>query len=302
MRPGFAAAAVLWHKNFNPRTPCGVRQTDVGHPIQFRRISIHAPLAGCDSALLAQSEKQKNFNPRTPCGVRPSRSCSRPSTTATFQSTHPLRGATAGTGFEPIAQGHFNPRTPCGVRLNISMIIASAVMYFNPRTPCGVRQKIQNHKDSAKYFNPRTPCGVRRCIHFDKFQPQTISIHAPLAGCDPRRKLLCNNKTVFQSTHPLRGATAKMHKIFCAFCDNRQFYRVSPSGVPSVGALFTYSRGLQRAGAGANLPVNGCALGLRAKSSASPQAGRSACSRSVRFYSRTSCRGNKTAGCRVPDP
>ena len=134
-------------------------------------------------------------------------------------------------------------------------------------------------RSGAWHFNPRTPCGVRR---------------------------LCNMRFVimslFQSTHPLRGATAKMHKIFCAFCDNRQFYRVSPSGVPSVGALFTYSRGLQRAGAGANLPVNGCALGLRAKSSASPQAGRSACSRSVRFYSRTSCRGNKTAGCRVPDP
>ena len=194
-----------------------------------KRISIHAPLAGCDKPPNQAQVKIFYFNPRTPCGVRPSRSCSRPSTTATFQSTHPLRGATAGTGFEPIAQGHFNPRTPCGVRLNISMIIASAVMYFNPRTPCGVRQKIQNHKDSAKYFNPRTPCGVRqggalfyraalyfnprtpcgvrRCIHFDKFQPQTISIHAPLAGCDPRRKLLCNNKTVFQSTHPLRGAT-----------------------------------------------------------------------------------------------
>ena len=376
--------------DFNPRTPCGVRlcfacaerktkefqsthplRGATNHQIRLKSrffISIHAPLAGCDRPARRNRQSCAHFNPRTPCGVRPSRSCSRPSTTATFQSTHPLRGATAGTGFEPIAQGHFNPRTPCGVRLNISMIIASAVMYFNPRTPCGVRQKIQNHKDSAKYFNPRTPCGVRqggalfyraalyfnprtpcgvrRCIHFDKFQPQTISIHAPLAGCDPslpskdRDLSYFNPRTpcgvrlfylifirsdiifqsthplrgatschylpcvnlVFQSTHPLRGATAKMHKIFCAFCDNRQFYRVSPSGVPSVGALFTYSRGLQRAGAGANLPVNGCALGLRAKSSASPQAGRSACSRSVRFYSRTSCRGNKTAGCRVPDP
>ena len=94
-------------------------------------------------------------------------------------------------------------------------------------------------------FNPRTPCGVR-----------------------PFSRIIACRITLFQSTHPLRGATAKMHKIFCAFCDNRQFYRVSPSGVPSVGALFTYSRGLQRAGAGANLPVNGCALGLRAKASA----------------------------------
>ena len=99
---------------------------------------------------------------------------------------------------------------------------------------------------SFRDFNPRTPCGVRR------ISCSVMVLLSPL----------------FQSTHPLRGATAKMHKIFCAFCDNRQFYRVSPSGVPSVGALFTYSRGLQRAGAGANLPVNGCALGLRAKASA----------------------------------
>ena len=90
----------------------------------------------------------------------------------------------------------------------------------------------------------------------------------PLRGATTSSKPSVASIIEFQSTHPLRGATAKMHKIFCAFCDNRQFYRVSPSGVPSVGALFTYSRGLQRARAGANLPVNGCALGLRAKASA----------------------------------
>ena len=139
-------------------------------------------------------------------------------------------------------------------------------------------------------------------VRYVVFRAPYISIHAPLAGCDFIQVLPSVLRLLFQSTHPLRGATAKMHKIFCAFCDNRQFYRFSPSGVPSVGALFTYFRGLRRAGAGANLPVNGCALGLRAKSSASPQAGRSACSRSVRFYSRTSCRGNKNAGCRVPGP
>ena len=180
-------------------------------------------------------------------------------------------------------------------------LYANRLSNFNPRTPCGVRLVCLAIRCYLLNFNPRTPCGVRPDIGHQANKKHAISIHAPLAGCD-----LCVScrrwRGRFQSTHPLRGATAKMHKIFCAFCDNRQFYRVSPSGVPSVGALFTYSRGLQRAGAGANLPVNGCALGLRAKSSASPQAGRSACSRSVRFYSRTSCRGNKTAGCRVPDP
>ena len=117
--------------------------------------------------------------------------------------------------------------------------------HFNPRTPYGVRRRRDYHATAKQYFNPRTPYGVR-----------------------PFSWLMACRIILFQSTHPLRGATAKMHKIFCAFCDNRQFYRVSPSGVPSVGALFTYFRGLQRVGAGANLPVNGCALGLRAKASA----------------------------------
>ena len=161
------------------------------------------------------------------------------------------------------------------------MLVLMIAVYISIHAPlAGCDRGQTNSRADSQNFNPRTPCGVR-----------------PKAGIGQALDYV-----TFQSTHPLRGATAKMHKIFCAFCDNRQFYRVSPSGVPSVGALFTYSRGLQRAGAGANLPVNGCALGLRAKSSASPQAGRSACSRSVRFYSRTSCRGNKTAGCRVPDP
>ena len=201
-------------------------------------------------------------------------------TTSRFQSTHPLRGATPQAllpGFDTTISIHA-PLAGCDFGKES---MEHEFENFNPRTPCGVRlRKAFVCTSLGLYFNPRTPCGVR------------LRNSPCLPAC----------KQKFQSTHPLRGATAKMHKIFCAFCDNRQFYRVSPSGVPSVGALFTYSRGLQRAGAGANLPVNGCALGLRAKSSASPQAGRSACSRSVRFYSRTSCRGNKTAGCRVPDP
>ena len=174
--------------------------------------------------------------------------------------------------------------------------------HFNPRTPCGVRPMITRTTQQTPKFQSTHPLRGATAPVDLSIAKACISIHAPLAGCDAHRRRYTMQKHRFQSTHPLRGATAKMHKIFCAFCDNRQFYRFSPSGVPSVGALFTYFRGLRRAGAGANLPVNGCALGLRAKSSASPQAGRSACSRSVRFYSRTSCRGNKTAGCRVPGP
>ena len=77
---------------FNPRTPCGVRPADGAeipaiqrfqstHPLRgatyrtgaagrTERISIHAPLAGCDRRSWKTAAACHDFNPRTPCGVR----------------------------------------------------------------------------------------------------------------------------------------------------------------------------------------------------------------------------------------
>ena len=79
-------------------------------------ISIHAPLAGCDVPRVgAMMAKEGYFNPRTPCGVRP-RPVRYVPTVPRFQSTHPLRGAT-GHARDFCSDGtNFNPRTPCGVR------------------------------------------------------------------------------------------------------------------------------------------------------------------------------------------
>ena len=99
----------------------------------------------------------------------------------------------------------FNPRTPCGVRRTIPSR-RSRLPYFNPRTPCGVRPSIRAGLSGPGYFNPRTPCGVRPCgcgrvqitAKFQSTHPlrgatayaagktggESISIHAPLAGCD----------------------------------------------------------------------------------------------------------------------
>ena len=83
-------------RDFNPRTPCGVRPDSVTydlaayafqstHPmwgatswfivIKFvnASISIHAPHVGCDNSRKAERERLKYFNPRTPCGVRRTR-------------------------------------------------------------------------------------------------------------------------------------------------------------------------------------------------------------------------------------
>ena len=103
-------------QHFNPRTPCGVRRVGITsfftgilfqstHPLRGAtcrssirnsppyRISIHAPLAGCDGSFGAPACPPTYFNPRTPCGVRriPLKISGIP---FLFQSTHPLRGAT----------------------------------------------------------------------------------------------------------------------------------------------------------------------------------------------------------------
>ena len=127
-------------KYFNPRTPCGVRLAHLGEQSVLNKISIHAPHAGCDGRRLTVSFFEWYFNPRTPCGVRraqqraknqsdhisihaPHAGCDyfiltiAPSA-FTFQSTHPMRGATRFLLARACSSRYFNPRTPCGVRLN----------------------------------------------------------------------------------------------------------------------------------------------------------------------------------------
>ena len=56
--------------DFNPRTPCGVRRRQKQRAVNANAISIHAPLAGCDNSTNALCKRPVHFNPRTPCGVR----------------------------------------------------------------------------------------------------------------------------------------------------------------------------------------------------------------------------------------
>ena len=147
--------------DFNPRTPRGVRPPTKGIMLGGFFISIHAPREGCDSRCPQPELPKTQFQ-----STHPARGATRISThccvTCTFQSTHPARGATR------CSRGCLDTRSN-----------------FNPRTPRGVRPLFVSAFDQYDYdFNPRTPRGVRR-------HHQVPSI----AG------------TRFQSTHPARGAT-----------------------------------------------------------------------------------------------
>ena len=144
---------------FNPRTPRGVRRSEINanekanlfqstHPAwgathrrrrfgRYMDISIHAPRVGCDYKKIVKRRKSAYFNPRTPRGVR-RRRLRLGRRGFIFQSTHPAWGATgadmdagAGEGISIHA-----PRVGCDClppRKNINS------RNFNPRTPRGVR-------------------------------------------------------------------------------------------------------------------------------------------------------------------
>ena len=78
------------------------------------------------------------------------------------------------------------------------------------------------------YFNPRTPCGVRLPDEIPPWLYAEISIHAPHAGCD--KLLICAGRefSVFQSTHPMRGATEGNETLLC---NHAYFNPRTPCGV-----------------------------------------------------------------------
>lgn len=105
----------------------------------------------------------------------------------------------------------------------------------------------------------------------------SISIHAPLAGRD--------SKSVQITMH-----------IFAITDKFQMFLRK----MPTVRAFCFFFVREKRANFSANRPDNFCALVLRTIRSSVPRADTSACSRSVRFYSRTSCPSSKIEGCPFP--
>ena len=146
--------------HFNPRTPCGVRLAGTEKPLGLAIISIHAPLAGCDRS---EIEPANNV----------------------YISIHaPLAGCDLRDGAKPARSGDFNPRTPCGVRLGLSQLPSVVITFQSTHPLRGATPPSPSRPGLTQNFNPRTPCGVRRVMPVRRRHEAYISIHAPLAGCD----------------------------------------------------------------------------------------------------------------------
>ena len=169
--------------HFNPHSPCGERLEAIRARYMPEIISIHTPHAGSDSPARVVESPGSYFNPHSPCGERPlviviDR------LSLEFQSTLPMRGATAGT-LDEWAAKVFQSTLPMrgatsrSIRCTVPRLISihtphagsdlgtaysvQARQDFNPHSPCGERHVHRRCGVGAPTdFNPHSPCGERR--------------------------------------------------------------------------------------------------------------------------------------------
>ena len=213
-----------------------------------------------------------------------------------FQSTHPLRGATRTSKLSRRALPISIHAPLAGCDSQRPYIIPGQAN-FNPRTPCGVRLLPSLSCQLRIYFNPRTPCGVRPSRQAGASRQAKISIHAPLAGCDAEIVQTDAKKFLFQSTHPLRGATAKLPKYSRQICEKATKFLQSQTKSGVAACWAKGKRPLFPALRGANLPGKPGTLPVRIRQSARPLARNRPWHRSAQRAFHTCCRDNKSAGC-----
>ena len=145
-----------------------------------------------------------------------------------FQSTHPLRGATGG-GLFPRRCFLFQSTHPLRGATLFRAIIAviERISIHAPLAGCDPDRHPRRDREPISIHAPLAGCdafsrqpefkieifqsthplrGATVTLPVDDILPY-ISIHAPLAGCDACRRARRQRAAGFQSTHPLRGAT-----------------------------------------------------------------------------------------------
>ena len=143
---------------------------------------------------------------------------------------------------------NFNPRTPRGVRPGGSQtgtgkheisihapregcdqrrpLHPFGNANFNPRTPRGVRPRRRLVLTPCANFNPRTPRGVRHSKTGEAPQLNGFQSTHPARGATARMETALQERLAFQSTHPARGATPA---ALCASVTSRRFQSTHPA-------------------------------------------------------------------------
>ena len=184
MRPPLPGPLSRKQKNFNPRTPCGVRPACTSltkgiwafqstHPLRGATktlpefsvpsfsISIHAPLAGCDEQHADAVPHGRGISIHAPlagCDV--------------LARLKLLRGSIS----------IHAPLAGCDKILSADGTVKNVISIHAPLAGCD--RFARSGRCPIPHFNPRTPCGVRQERDGVGIHLRRISIHAPLAGCD----------------------------------------------------------------------------------------------------------------------
>ena len=145
-------------------------------------ISIHAPLTGSDLEHGSASTRWTDFNPRSPYGERPHGNYSK-SSSQPFQSTLPLRGATA--FLSPAdREGRFQSTLPLRGATIAAFPALSISSDFNPRSPYGERRISICLPAKMAKFQSTLPLRGATIVVRPLDITILISIHAPLTGSD----------------------------------------------------------------------------------------------------------------------
>ena len=241
------------------------------------RISIHAPRAGGDR-LQMLTGKTNEISIHAPRAGGDTLSTARAAQQYEFQSTPPVRGATfLIRGFWTSPEFQSTPpvrgATWCKAR------------------NCDVTG-ISIHAPRAGGDLPVVPPA----------EGLIISIHAPRAGGDWTSALLASTSEKFQSTPPVRGATAKTAKIQSFFHDKIDVPLKYPLLVPirfqKQDSLSTETT----VRFGAKLRRSPVCLHFAPKASAHLPGHRMPLPQNARSCSRTGFPSNKSAGCPSPGP
>ena len=238
-----------------------------------RYISIHAPREGRDVGQGGIPSLSPYFNPRAPRGARPNRVFN-PCNSSNISIHAPREGRDVIIAFYFGTQSQFQSTRPArGATLFVS------VQMWYPL--------FQSTRPARGATHRKVACGAL----------YGISIHAPREGRDENTRKCVRSQKPFQSTRPARGATAKVNKFLRTFLQKRHGFQIFLRKTLPFKAFCRLQIGKNFSICGANRCGNFCELVLRTIRSSVPRADTSACSRSVRFYSRTSCPSSKIEGC-----
>lgn len=193
-----------------------------------------------------------------------------------FNPRSPYGERHAGNGQRPAA-ANFNPRSPCGA--TTPPFSHSSYAVFQSTSPCGERLGRRVRREPRANFNPRPPCGER-----------LLNFHIVLL------------QNLFQSTLPVWGATAKMHRFFfCIFCKKGIFCDILQIGRHLQGI------GRKRRGDFLSRSVRTSRgkygyLAFAFRESGGLRENRRFYSQSVLFSFRIDCQGSRILGCPFRGP